>query len=350
MRYPFRTRSHAAGFIILLVFFLIFPIILSWGGHGDRSEVYRAVPPTLGPMAAIERQIFQEKGDIDILFLGDSLLREGVDIAAVREALSRKLGRPATVFSFGCAWPGLDRHYFLLRDLLAHRKVKMVVMCMPTPRAVIDKPHVMAFRWLFFGEDNEAFQGLGLRDRAALYVSMILGAPHKCLTLLRTNLVAPEDCDISLLDGHKLRRGFNGAPFVATPPRRSDAPPESLIYSASTQDNFRFVGPPLASLQRHFALLLADLLRTNRVTGVVLHIPREAERNSGTVDERENWPAVLGKPIALVGIAPKVLFQGLDGTQIDRYYYDEHFNINGNEFFTTAITPALTRLYADSVK
>jgi len=77
-----------------------------------------------------------------------------------------------------------------------------------------------------------------------------------------------------------------------------------------------------------------------------LHVPWYTEHESETVDERSNWPQLLGDDISVVGITPRRLFEGMKDEEIRLHYYDgAHLNLNGNRFFTRAIAPALLKLH-----
>src|SRR6185503_18812143 len=112
----------------------------------------------------------------------------GIDAPLVQRELTRALGRPARVLTFGMNFPGIDLQYVLLRDFLERRKARMVVFSMPTARHISDSPHVFAYRFMRYGEDVQALEGLSVRNRAALYAGEVLGAPRQFLSLLRPNL------------------------------------------------------------------------------------------------------------------------------------------------------------------
>ena len=56
---------------------------------------------------------------------------------------------------------------------------------------------------------------------------------------------------------------------------------------------------------------------------------------------------MIGLPSApVIGIPSATLFRETPAAEVQNYYYDQHFNDNGKEFFTRAITPAVLDLYA----
>ena len=99
-----------------------------------------------------EHNIFEEKGPVDILFVGSSLMVRGVDMNYIEQQLSQQLGRPARVRYLALKWQGLDMQYMLMKDFLEHRKAGMVIMDMPTNALIGDSPHIQAYRWMRWGE------------------------------------------------------------------------------------------------------------------------------------------------------------------------------------------------------
>jgi hypothetical protein len=78
----------------------------------------------------------------------------------------------------------------------------------------------------------------------------------------------------------------------------------------------------------------------------MLHVPEDTEKGMTHIPERMYWPDVIGLPSApVIGISSAKLFSATPAAEIDNYYYDQHFNDNGKELFTRAITPAVLSLY-----
>ncbi|NJM53664.1 MAG: hypothetical protein HC846_09915 [Blastocatellia bacterium] len=78
----------------------------------------------MGEYSFIKEEIFNKNEDIDILFLGGSIIWNAIDTPYVQKALSEKLGRPAKVVTFGFYFSSFDIPYTLVRDLLEKRRVK----------------------------------------------------------------------------------------------------------------------------------------------------------------------------------------------------------------------------------
>lgn len=300
-----------------------------------------------GPFAWLEREALDERSTIDLAFVGPSLMWAGIDTPLVQDALSRAEGKPAIVRTLASNWRGEDLTYTFLRDLLAHRRVKNVVLSLPAnPGDRRDEPHPMAYRFLALGHGSEGMSGLSFQSQAQLVGDFVLGAPRHLLSLIRANPREDPRSDVAKLGGSLRRAGYNGGAFVPDDRDAEPVSPEELIYSPSRPGWFRFTDVPLSDYESHFVRLLLELLQTNGVNVMFLHIPMYSERAVEKVDELRPWPSEHGVG-HLVGVAPARLFRGLPDADIQNFYYNEHLNANGARRFTRAILPALLTLYVD---
>lgn len=343
----FSTNRGAAAFAILLLVCLLLPLMLVKIGLPPRSEFYQGIPQQAGPFVYLAHEIYEEKSDIDILFFGNSLLRVAIDDGYVRQALTQ-LGREANTPVCGFSWQGYDLQYYVLRDLLEHRKVKMLVLAMPTERENSSKPHVQLYRVVRYGDFPHTTDGLSLTSKLGIYGEMVLGSPRQVLNLLRPNLHSSDLALHSSRDSlHNREIGYNGTPFVRHLINPPQIPPESMIFSPETRSQFDFRGSPVNQYQLHFIKEIGELARRHGVLLVILHVPLASERGSTTIHERMLWPDVLGDDAAVVGVTSANLFQGISDGQVYDFYEDEHLNRNGQELFTRTITPALVSLYVE---
>ena len=297
-----------------------------------------------GSFTYLQQQIFSERSDLDIVFVGSSLIWAGIDTPYVQRELSRRLGQEAKVVTLASNWRGEDLTYVVVSDLLAHRKVKMLVLTMPLPYQTEKGPHHQAFRWWLHGDHNSILRRLPLRDQLAIYGEQVLGAPRHVLSALRPNRTVPSDLQLTL-GALKEQSGYQGAPFVRRVRQAPSLPTRTLIYSPDVRDHFQFTNQPLSQYQTHFLVATLELLSKYQVPIVILHVPTSQERYSTVVTERMFWPDALGKDIPIVGVPPATLFAGMNDLEIDQFFYDEHLNLNGSELFTRTITPAILEIY-----
>lgn len=346
----FLSNRQAIGFLSLIVLLLLSPVLLRIVGPPSRAEAYGAVPLTAGEYNFLERQIFEERSDLDMVFVCSSLLAAAIDAPTVQQELSRALGREANVLVLGGYWQGLDLQYTLLRDLFDHRKVRMVVMSMPIPEFTSDRPHVEAFRWLRYGEFQDALSPLPARSKFVLYAEDVLGAGRQWLMLLRPNRIDRERAYSTTFGTvYDWTSGYYGAPFVE---EDREPPPVEIgdtIFSPATAGQFDFHGLPLGPYQLNFARQIGAQMRRSGAWLTLLHVPVADERGSGIVPERMYWPEIIPVPMTIAGIPSATLFRGKTEAQYYHYFSDQHMNTNGKMLFTRAIAPTLVRIYEEHV-
>ena len=340
-------RRWLAVFVGGIGFFLTLPVTLQVVGLRPKSEVYRGVPFESGKFPLMGHQFFEEKGDIDLLIFGASLLRYAVDSQAVSAALSTRFGRPATVVVAGAGWAGYDMQYLLLRDLLEHRQAHAILMAIPVAQPDSHFPHILLYRMFRLGDAPGFFDGLSMRERAAIYGEVVLGAPRQALSLLRPNQLRAGELDPARVDP-ETRTGYFGKPFIEDGREPPALPASLVVYSPATASQFLIENRPLNGYQTHFINRMAALLREHHVRTLVFNVPRDNEKGLTVVRERLYWPAVFGPDTKMAGIPSATLFQGVSDEDFYRFYLDEHFNTNGRRYYTTAMLPTLLSLCARS--
>jgi hypothetical protein len=360
----FCSSRQAAAFAALLAILIALPALFAGAGLLHRSDVYLAIPWKYGESPWTQQKIFTEKGDVDIALISSSHLWAGVDTPYLQNELSRQLGRPATVFTLGWPWPGFDVTYTVARDLLNQRRVRMLVIDDEDERPH-DAPHLLAAYWFRVGDEPNELRNLPGVDDVSLYGSAVLGMPRQLLSLVRRDPVEDPASDrpnywsvsyrarnfAQQLGSLSVRLGFNySRNFVEFYPAVRATASDARIYSDATRNSFRFGGPSSGRYQLQFAKKIGQLCKEKGVRLIVLKLPQFEQRKEMTVDAREPWMEIVSGPVDIVGIPPAKLFGAMSDEEIQRLFYDEvHFNQNGQRFFTPLITPALIKLYADSV-
>lgn len=352
----FSGVRQAAAFAVLLLALIAAPAVMGRIGVLDRQQVYPTMPVYTGPVSHIQREIFDEHGNLDIAFVGSSFMWSAIDAPYVQRELSRVLGREASVTVLASVWPGLDRDYAFLRDLLSRRRVGLVVLQFPNRNRptedwaaevnrVSDQPHVQAFRFYRVGEFNEVDRVMPSHGRAALYAGAVLGMPRHLLTLVRSNHMTRTPVESTL--GARLEtHGYYGAPYQKFRPNPPLIPADEMIFSAEITSHYKFFDEPLPDYQLVFAKLIASLLKQHDVPAILLHIPQANEITADTVEERVNWLDATGIRASMVGIPPARLFHGLNSAEVKHLFANDHLNDNGAIYFTKAVTPTLTRVFS----
>jgi hypothetical protein len=359
----FSSPRAALGFGLTLAFVIALPALVGETGCLRRRDVYPAISWTYGPFPWIQQKIFSEKSDVDIAFAGSSHIWNGIDTPYVQRALSAQLGQRAEVFTIAWPWPGFDALYFIAKDLLDHRRVRVLVI---NDEGGSDNeiPQQHASRWFRMGENSEALAGLSFTSQAKLYGGAVLGMPRQLLSMVRPNIV-----DDPLLARDTYWDNYYQAPNIAanlgslrarisygvskdfTPfhPRSLAEPTDVMNYSPGKPGPFRFTGPRTLAYNLHFAQKLARLCAERGTHLVVLQMPYFPDRRQKAILVRENWPRVLGAPAEIVGVSPAKLFEGLSDANVQKFFFEDwHLNENGQEFFTPVIAPALLEIYAST--
>jgi hypothetical protein len=372
MRPAFASTKSAAAFALLLLAILLLPVALRGRLLPPHREDYLQQGwNTFGDYPWLYRQIFEETNDIDIAFVGSSRIWLGIDTAYVQQQLSARLGRPAVVETIAWGWGGFDKFYRVMRDLLQHRRVRLLVFNDEGQSANLMDPY--ARRWFRFGENGGDLAGFPRRIQADYFFSSLLGLPRNLLELVRPNL----PCELSAADLARLenayfctnaaaglgslalRQGYSPSPifqeghppFQAFRPVTTARPGDALIYSAATKGEFVFTGPPMLVSQTHFAQKFGAFVREKTARLVMLHVPDLGDVGRPAIPEREFWPDTLRANVVMLGIPPQKFFAGLDDAEIHKLFAEEsHLNQNGQEYFTRLISPALLDLYESTFK
>jgi hypothetical protein len=359
MRPAFSSTKSATGFVVLFMTILLLPAVMKKSWLPPRAEAYLAVPWQSGPYPFLHQQIFEEKANVDIAFIGSSHIWYDIDTSYVQAQLSNKLARPANVITLGWPWAGFDATYFISLDLLRNRKVKLLVIYDEV--SPNDAPQVISTRWFRWRDDTGELAGLPWPSQAALYTSAVIGMPRNLLSRVRPNQPAelispnknyweikynapnPAACLGALTSHVGYDYTTNFADFT---PETQAGPKDVCVFSAGTNAIFQFNGPVVPPYQLHFMQLLADTARRYSTRIVLLHLPEATDGRSAIMRERTSWRDLVPAKVTLMGIPPENLFSGLSDAEIRQLFLDQtHLNANGQRYFTRLITSSLLDIY-----
>ena len=366
----FSSLRQAIGFVLLLLFLLLLPVLVPRSALPPRETIYATQPWNVGPYPFIHDQIYVEKSDIDIAIVGDSQMWAAIDTPILQQELSKALGRPAVVVTLCCPWTGFDGVYFLARDLLAHRKVRMLIFADASglDRAPQQTPHKEAWRWFRYTEDAAEVATLPLSVKIAYYYGSIVELPRNLLGLLRPNLgpllTAQRQRELdeqqhwvmpnTRLGALTMLESYNNRPDLFAPftALTKTQPSDFVIYSPDTAAKFRFADPSdEVSVQTVYVQKFAALAREHGASLVCLNVPYYRDRRSPLIHERYNWAEVMHAPVTLLGIPPATLFDGVSDDDLPKLFWDDyHFNANGQRYFTRLLAPNLISLYDQAAK
>lgn len=371
MRPAFSSTKQAAAFSLLLAIVLLSPILAGKTFLPPREQSYSIQGWENAPFPWLRQQIFEEKQDIDIAFVGSSLMMWGIDTPYVQAKLSEALGRPAVVRSICWGGTGYDSLYFITRDLLAHRKVHMLVFYDEDNFSKTYR-NSQAPLWFRYGDNAGALDGLSLGEKAHFYFSAIIGLPRNVLGLaspiepMPLVSATPNEMEVYFhAPNPATRLGSVSSRLECTPdadavayepfvPQNSAKPEDVCIYSAANTNGFEFAHGPLPEWQEHFAREFAGLAEQHGSKLVMLNLPLLDTSRPAVLQEREFWPDFLQASVTMAGIPPAKFFDGISDRDIYRLYYNagrrggafnSHLNCNGQPYFTRLVTPALLKTY-----
>jgi len=358
MRPAFSSVKSAAAFTLLLLVLLSLPVV---GSRllPPREQSYATLGWGSGPYPYLQQQIFEEKGDINVAFMGSSHILHCLDARRVQDELSKKLGRPSTVRVLGWGGAGFDALYFVAKDLLEHRKVGTLVLYDDHNGTYRNDKSPIWFRF----DDDAKLRGLPFRDHAHFYFAALVGMPKNLLGTLRSPLAA--DLDIANYwqthyGSPKLQTTLGSTtsalqfteidadpslPFQAFTPHTGATSADARIYSPATKDDFQFGSAPILPWEAHFIHLLAEMAKQHGTQLVLMHIPVLEDIRQSRIEERAFWPDYFGSDLAMIGIPPAKMFAGLSDAEVHRLFFNpSHLNKNGQAYFTSLILPDLLQL------
>ena len=357
----FSSTRAAAAFVLLLLGLLLSPVLAGKKFLPPREQSYASLDWKSGPYPYLRHQIFEEQGDIDIAFIGSSRILHCLDARRLQDELTQKIGRPATVRVLGWGGGGFDAIYFIAQDLLAHRRIKLLVVYGDHNAGNRNKSSPVWFR---FSEDGGTLSGLPLRDQAQYYFASLVGLPRNVLCRVRPNLPAnlsvrnfweehyrsPSLTD--MLGSTTSELGFANADadpsvsFVPFTPVNAATAADAVIYSPATKTSFTFSTRPLPAYETHFMQLLSVLTDRRDCQLMLLHIPVVDEARSPRIEEQTFWPEWLGTNLVMLGVPPAKMFGGLTDDEVQKLYFNPgHLNKNGQSYFTSLVLPSLLQIY-----
>lgn len=361
MRPAFSSTKQAASFALLLLLLLSSPWLAGKRFLPPREQAYATAGWAEGPYPWMEKQIFLETNDIDIVFMGSSSMEWAIDTPYVQEKLDEHLGRKSVVRSICWTKVGFDALYFAAKDLLERRHVKTLVFYDQAEKTL---PASGTVNWYRFGDDAALLSGLQFRYKAYYYFAATVGMQRNFLAMLSPNLpeetnnTDPSYCELSWHAANPENRlgaitaqvGFHqsdGAePFVPYLPKTGVTPSDVSIYAPATASNFAFSDQPLPSWQIYFLKRFALEAGKHGCKLVLLHIPFMKEKQSLKINESAYWPDALQTDVAMLGIPTGRLFAGMSEDDVKRLFYNsQHLNQNGSKYFTPLVVPALLQLH-----
>ena len=372
MQPAFSSTRQVLAFCALLAVIILLPAVLlavvtktGWLQIRDRYPALGGAVRGGFNASYLEHQVFTATNPVDIAFIGSSGMLYDINTPFVQQQLSQHLHREAEVVTLGWVWSGCDLVYFVARDLLEHRPVRLLVVGNEeqlefkpgaTKQTIRQQsvPHRAAYAWFWRGEEVSALGllQLPLTEIVNLYGAAILDLPRHLLDLARANR-ADQDlpAQIALRGAHRSQSSSAPGPadLAATFSQRAKATPaDVVVYADGTRAKFDFIAPPWDRYQLYFARRLAQLCREHGTELVALHLPWAAEAQQETIPVSTRWTEELGMPVQLIGVPGARFFSGFSPGEVPQAFYggdDRHLNTHGQDLLTQLVTPTLLKRY-----
>ena len=368
MQPAFSSSRQAIGFCLLVGIICLLPAVAVRTGWFKIAGRYPSISIARGGLPSLQQEIFDKTNTVDVACVGSSRILT-IDTPYLEHEFSEHLNRQAEVFTLGWNWSGFDILYFVARDLLSHRHVKMLVVNDETQRTTKpgqleyvyrqhSYPHRLATYWYWRGQDIVALGLLDLPEKEMItaYGVAIIDTPRYLVDWARPSrpFNLPRCSSMQQFVANRGAAlwawGWGESPetFSAYDVRDFPATPaDVVVYSATTRAMFTFTGPPRDAYAEYFAKELVRLCQEQGTKLVVLHMPSPTESQQATIPDPQCWPQDFGAPVELIGIPGVKLFAGRAPDEVRKLFFSDelHLNKNGSDLLTRLVTPTLFQFY-----
>ncbi|MBX9694528.1 MAG: hypothetical protein K2Z81_19230 [Cyanobacteria bacterium] len=302
----------------------------------------------------IYREIYEKKSDIDILLIGGCQIDGGLDPIWLQKRLGEEEQEPKVVVCFGQYLECEDLSYFLLKELLKRRKVRLVIWQTPTAGVLYQSPHPSSVIWYGL-KDIKMLLGVSPMHKAMIYAQSVLGGPRNLLSLFRPSPTTRFSIQgEEAADAKRMRMGWKEqfSPesrdrFQEFRPLVTEIPAEELFYDTNPT-NFVFLNEPLGDYHMMYLKRAMHLIHEKKIGLVMLHFPLIDEKPSTSVPERMFWPDIA-KPVRLMGATTSRLFGAMTPEEKKLLFWRfDHLNYNGRALFSKAIFGGILRAYRET--
>lgn len=366
VRPAFAHRSDALAFVILALTVLVLPFLIGRILPRDPVRATQNLPLDSWGFNYVP-EVLKGRKPIDILILGASVAFASIDVRLLRQHLAERYGRVPEIHNLGQGRRSEEVIHQILRDVLAQRQVRSVVVTDTIAYKL--RPHEAAK--YFLSSDLLDFSGLPLADNAALYGAMVLGSLRQVWsqTLMsydgremprRRRAITDLTASGGTITYNTGFRAYNRHdPFrqdrMETPdinPPRYEFPFWSRDQNPQRFGLSRFTTSPL---QQHFMKTTNALLKARRIPAVTMVVPvfigdtQSSQEPVNPVQDKVHVRPFYMEPRTgevIVGLSQADLFPGLNSHQVKSFFQNEHhFNQRGAEHFTRSAFPIFEKLF-----
>jgi len=370
IRNAFKNKTHALIFIISLFLSLMMPFYISFFNI-DNKDAFIEAGTENGNFKLIHN-IFTNKKEYEIVFLGSSLLWTSVNPKIITDHINKNLKTKIKGITLAGNWRGEDMLYRLWHGFLKHKQPpKLLIMTMPRYRDRQSKPHARSHVWWDYNYLRNFQDKMDRKTFLSYFASLVLGSPRKILSIIRKNSLSKRVKYSLVMQDHKVKliksnpyvfpddhngklsvsQGFLGAKFKDLGNLSPILPPhKDLILSDKTRSKFKNHNYPLTSLQDTFLKEIMFLAKKNKVKVLILNVPIYSFLSKEKIPMKLNWKDYFGKNIDVIGAQKNILYKDFDDDKIKLFYYDDHLNSNGMSFWSKFIAPSILEIYKSTIR
>ncbi len=346
----FAYRWQKWLFCITLVFFLALPY-LPKPGWMDRAMLYHFAF-SKKHMSNIYTNILDAPGDIDVLVLGSSSLGSGLNPLIIRAALRATTGKESNVAVMFHPNAGFDLDYVILKDVLAKKKVKLLIwdaLRMPDLNAPINH---YATSYLWDMRLHEDLLDITPKRRTTIYLySVMTGLKLILSPVLDHGKSIPEPegefmCDKPYYLGACLRKEANQLKKEYPPPPMLDM--NQILHF---RDDVTYLSPRY-HYRRTDGLFYEQVLKLAQDNGVqvAFMITPMVGGPSKVIPIQEIESGSRGWNVPIIGATRKEV-QLDQGIKNGGFYQTDgtHMLYNATNYYTRIVLPAIIRLYEQTL-
>lgn len=292
--------------------------------------------------------LFNEEGEVDILFLGCSYLKWQVDFLRFESLLSQKLQRPTVVRSLGFDMRANELLYLYLKEFLKHRQSQFVVIS-PNMKTRYPFPH--KFLHQVANSPTLAVHGLGILESFKLYSASIYGFLFQVKSLILGNS-STLDLRMRARLGTKIVKPRTS---IGERPQPEKIEGASMVYGVERKAELEIVPYPLENQERVFFHKILNLLRDKKIAFSFLIPPSAIQREnshqmrSDRVVMQGDLFQEFGSDASVIGLSMDQIFYQQSEELISQHFTGIHLNFRGAQWFTERIFDGVYYAYKKSL-
>jgi hypothetical protein len=326
---------------VIITSLVLILVVAAMGGKipDNRRMAYDTTPEDGGPYPYFSRVLFDDNSPLDAAILGSSLEMVGINPSIIQDELLRLTGERHKIALLASNWRGEDLLYFLARDLLANRRVGILIIGVPHYGSTRSVPHPLASYWW-------PLQDVSWNSDAAVIALATVGIPRRVLLKALPPVRVRPRLGPEFDGGIDVGAGFKGKPFekiegLSIAPRL----PASATFHLTRSTELDRSVVPLNEFQLTYLRRIAELAEAHGTKVALLQVPIYSGRLSQTIETRSNILDVVKEQTPYLGIVPARLWNSRPrGSEVEQYYYDDHLNLNGRTYFSYELVSAFKTL------